>query len=192
VSGLGSKKAVAAARVAEPAGAPERSPRFSTVSDMDVAEIYTPDDLRAQSPETDIGKPGVFPYTRGLYATMYRGRPWTMRQFAGFGTTRDTNERFHFLLAQGQTGLSTAFDMPTLMGYDADHPRALGEVGREGTAVSTLADMIELFDGIDLGAVTTSMTVNCSASVILAMYFAVAERQACRSRRSAVPSRTTC
>jgi methylmalonyl-CoA mutase N-terminal domain/subunit len=168
--------APAASRVAAP-GAAERRTRFSTVSDMEIAALYTPEDLRGQDGTEDIGRPGESPYTRGVYPTMYRGRPWTMRQFAGFGTARDTNARFHFLLTQGQTGLSTAFDMPTLMGYDADHPRALGEVGREGVAISTLEDMTELFDGIDLGQVTTSMTVNCSASIILAMYFAVAERQ---------------
>jgi methylmalonyl-CoA mutase N-terminal domain/subunit len=168
--------APAAVAAAAP-GAEERRARFSTVSDMEIAALYTADDLRGRDAAGDIGRPGTFPYTRGVYPTMYRGRPWTMRQFAGFGTARDTNARFRFLLAQGQTGLSTAFDMPTLMGYDADHPRALGEVGREGTAVSTLEDMTELFDGIDLGRVTTSMTVNCSASAILAMYLAVAERQ---------------
>jgi len=125
----------------------------------------------------DAELPGQYPYTRGPYASMYRSRLWTMRQFAGFGTAADTNARFHFLLGQGQTGLSTAFDMPTLMGYDADHPRARGEVGREGVAVSTLDDARELFAGIDLGAVTTSMTVNCTASVLLAMYLAVADEQ---------------
>jgi methylmalonyl-CoA mutase N-terminal domain/subunit len=165
------------ARAATPPSTEARTPRFSTVSDMEIEEIYGPDHLRGHDPATDIGEPGRFPYTRGVYPTMYRGRPWTMRQFAGFGTARDTNERFHFLLAHGQSGLSTAFDMPTLMGYDADHPRALGEVGREGTAVSTIEDMTELFAGIDLATVTTSMTVNCSASIILAMYFAVAEQQ---------------
>ncbi len=149
--------------------------RFSTISDMEVAPLYDASDL-AGDPQA-IGRPGEFPYTRGPYPTMYRGRPWTMRQFAGFGTARDTNARFKFLLSQGQTGLSTAFDMPTLMGYDADHARALGEVGREGTAASTIDDMAELFEGIDLAEVTTSMTVNCSASIILAMYFAVAERK---------------
>jgi len=157
------------------ASAPPR--RFSTISDMEIQECYSADDLAGRDPDADIGRPGAFPYTRGVYPTMHRGRPWTMRQFAGFGTPRDTNERFKFLLAQGQTGLSTAFDMPTLMGYDADHERSLGEVGREGTAVSTLDDMAELFDGIALADVTTSMTVNCSASIILAMYFAVAERR---------------
>ncbi|MCC6850072.1 MAG: methylmalonyl-CoA mutase, partial [Deltaproteobacteria bacterium] len=155
----------------------EAARRFSTVSDMEIKERYSAADLAGRDPDADVGAPGEFPYTRGVYPTMYRGRAWTMRQFAGFGTPRDTNERFKFLLAQGQTGLSTAFDMPTLMGYDADHERALGEVGREGTAVSTIDDMAELFDGIALDEVTTSMTVNCSASIILAMYFAVAERR---------------
>src|SRR5262245_60777832 len=125
---------------AQPKPAPPASEptRFSTVSDMEIQELYGAEDLTGRDADADVGRPGEFPYTRGVYPTMYRGRPWTMRQFAGFGTPRDTNERFKFLLAQGQTGLSTAFDMPTLMGYDADHPRALGEVGREGTAVSTI------------------------------------------------------
>jgi methylmalonyl-CoA mutase N-terminal domain/subunit len=153
---------------------PERPVRFSTVSDMPVDPLYTADDVPADE-AARVGLPGEYPYTRGVYPSMYRGRLWTMRQFAGFGTAADTNARFHFLLGQGQTGLSTAFDMPTLMGYDADHPRALGEVGREGVAVSTLDDARELFAGIDLGAVTTSMTVNCTASVLLAMYLAVAD-----------------
>ena len=154
---------------------PERPVRFSTVSDMPVDPLYTAEDVASDAEEARIGLPGEYPYTRGVHASMYRGRLWTMRQFAGFGTAADTNARFHFLLGQGQTGLSTAFDMPTLMGYDADHPRARGEVGREGVAVSTLDDARQLFDGIDLGAVTTSMTVNCTASVLLAMYLAVAE-----------------
>jgi methylmalonyl-CoA mutase, N-terminal domain len=155
---------------------PERPVRFSTVSDMPVDPLYTAEDV---APDLDerIGLPGEYPYTRGVYPSMYRGRLWTMRQFAGFGTASDTNSRFHFLLGEGQTGLSTAFDMPTLMGYDADHPRARGEVGREGVAVSTLDDARQLFAGIDLGVVTTSMTVNCTASVLLAMYLAVAEEQ---------------
>ena len=155
---------------------PERPVRFSTVSDMEVEPLYGPEDLGPDA-AARIGHPGDFPYTRGPYPSMYRGRLWTMRQFAGFGTAEDTNARFHFLLGQGQTGLSTAFDMPTLMGYDADHPRARGEVGREGVAVSSLVDARALFAGIDLGAVTTSMTVNCTASAILAMYLAVAEEQ---------------
>ncbi|HWP67231.1 MAG TPA: methylmalonyl-CoA mutase family protein [Candidatus Limnocylindria bacterium] len=154
---------------------PERPVRFSTVSDLVVEPLYGPEDVRS-GPER-IGLPGEYPYTRGVYPNMYRGRLWTMRQFAGFGTAEDTNARFHFLLGQGQTGLSTAFDMPTLMGYDADHPRARGEVGREGVAVSTLDDMRALFRGIHLDEVTTSMTVNCSASILLAMYLALAEEQ---------------
>ncbi len=152
---------------------PERPVRFSTISDMQVEPLYTADDVPAG--DDRIGLPGEYPFTRGVHPGMYRARLWTMRQFAGFGTAEDTNARFHFLLKQGQTGLSTAFDMPTLMGYDADHPRARGEVGREGVAVSTLDDARLLFDGIDLSQVTTSMTVNCTASVLLAMYFAVAE-----------------
>jgi len=123
------------------------------------------------------GEPGTYPFLRGPYPTMYLSRRWTMRQFAGFGTPEDTNQRFHFLLRQGQNGLSTAFDMPTLMGYDADHPRSRGEVGREGVAVSTIEDMERLFDRIPLDEVTTSMTVNCSASVLLAMYLAIAKRR---------------
>ena len=153
----------------------ERSVRFSTVSDMELEPLYTAEDAPLD-PER-IGVPGEFPYTRGVYPSMYRGRLWTMRQFAGFGTAEDTNERFRFLLAQGQTGLSTAFDMPTLMGYDADHPRARGEVGREGVAVSSLVDVRALFKDIRLDRVTTSMTVNCTASAVLAMYLAVAEEQ---------------
>ncbi len=155
--------------------ASERPIRFSTVSDMELEPLYTPDDVTG-SYDDSLGNPGEFPYTRGVYGSMYRGRLWTMRQFAGFGLAEDTNARFHFLLGQGQDGLSTAFDMPTLMGYDADHERALGEVGREGVSVSTVHDMATLFDRIPLDRVTTSMTVNCSASILLAMYLVVAER----------------
>jgi methylmalonyl-CoA mutase N-terminal domain/subunit len=155
----------------------DRLPAYTTISDMEVDPLYTQDDLRDWVYDRDLGHPGEYPFTRGAHPSMYRGKLWTMRQFAGFGTAEDTNERFKFLLAQGQTGLSTAFDMPTLMGYDADHPRALGEVGREGVAVSSLADMEALFADIPLEKVTTSMTVNCSASILLAMYFAVAERR---------------
>ncbi len=155
--------------------ASERPVRFSTVSDMELDPLYTPADVTG-SYEDALGNPGEFPYTRGVYGSMYRGRLWTMRQFAGFGLAEDTNARFHFLLGQGQDGLSTAFDMPTLMGYDADHERALGEVGREGVSVSTVYDMATLFDRIPLDRVTTSMTVNCSASILLAMYLVVAER----------------
>lgn len=155
----------------------ERMERFSTVSDMEIAPLYTPDDKNGTDYERDIGMPGEYPYTRGVYPNMYRGKFWTMRQFAGFGTPEDTNQRFKMLLAEGQNGLSTAFDMPVLMGYDADSPRSLGEVGREGVSVSTLNDMERLFDGIPLNQVTTSMTVNCTASIILAMYIAVADKQ---------------
>ncbi len=160
---------------ARKAAVPER--RFTTVSDMEVEPCYGPADVVDADYATQLGDPGEYPYTRGAYPSMYRGKLWTMRQFAGFGTPEDTNRRFHFLLEQGQMGLSTAFDMPTLMGYDADHPRALGEVGREGVAVSSLDDMEILFAGIRLDQVTTSMTVNCSASILLAMYFALAEKQ---------------
>jgi methylmalonyl-CoA mutase N-terminal domain/subunit len=155
----------------------ERAARFSTLSDMEVDPLYTPDDLDSNHYEQEIGVPGEYPFTRGVYPSMYRSKLWTMRQFAGFGTPEDTNQRFKFLLAEGQTGLSTAFDMPVLMGYDADHPRSLGEVGREGVSVSTLDDMERLFADIPLDKVTTSMTVNCTASIILAMYFAMAQKR---------------
>ena len=154
----------------------ERPLRFSTVSDLEIDPLYTPEDLK-QGYDAALGYPGEFPYTRGVYESMYRGRLWTMRQFAGFGLAEDTNRRFHFLLSQGQDGLSTAFDMPGLMGYDADHERARGEVGREGVSVSSVHDMARLFDRIPLDKVSTSMTINCSASVLLAMYLVVAERQ---------------
>src|SRR5215470_36194 len=162
---------------AAPDAAAEPARRFTTVSDMPIEAVYTPAHLDPFRYDERLGDPGEYPFTRGAYPSMYRGKLWTMRQFAGFGTPEDTNARFRFLLAQGQMGLSTAFDMPTLMGYDADHPRALGEVGREGVAVSSLADMEALFDGIPLDRVSTSMTVNCSASIVLAMYFALAERR---------------
>src|SRR4051812_50167087 len=158
---------------------PMRRAGFHTDSGIPIPDLLTPADVGEPSEEEvakyerDLGFPGQFPYTRGPQPSMYRGRLWTMRQFAGFGTPEDTNQRFKYLLAEGQTGLSTAFDMPVLMGYDADHPRALGEVGREGVSVSTLDDMERLFSDIPLDKVTTSMTVNCSASVVLAMYFAM-------------------
>jgi methylmalonyl-CoA mutase, N-terminal domain len=155
----------------------ERKPAFETMSGLPVERVYTPADLPGWQPAERLGRPGEYPFTRGVYPTMYRGRLWTMRMFAGFGRPEDTNRRFKFLLEQGQTGLSTAFDMPSLMGYDADHSKARGEVGREGVSVSTLADMERLFEGIPLGRVSTSMTINCTASIILAMYLAVAERQ---------------
>ncbi|MFL5897085.1 MAG: methylmalonyl-CoA mutase [Solirubrobacterales bacterium] len=154
----------------------ERDVEFSTISGHEVEPLYTEAD-QAPDLEERVGEPGAYPFTRGPYPSMYRGRLWTMRQFAGFGTVEETNERFHYLLDQGQTGLSTAFDMPTLMGYDSDHPRSLGEVGREGVAVDTLADMERLFEGIPLGGVTTSMTINAPAAILLAFYVLVGEKQ---------------
>jgi methylmalonyl-CoA mutase, N-terminal domain len=148
----------------------------STMSGHPVAPLYGPDDVGGDPAET-VGRPGEYPFTRGPYESMYRGRLWTMRQFAGFGTVEETNERFHYLLDHGQTGLSTAFDMPTLMGYDSDHGRSLGEVGREGVAVDSLDDMEQLFAGIPLGGVTTSMTINAPAAILLAFYVLVGERQ---------------
>jgi len=156
---------------------PERQREFTTLSGHPIRRLYTPADLADWSPERDLGYPGEPPYTRGIHATMHRGRLWTMRQFAGFGTAEDTNRRFRYLLSQGQTGLSTAFDLPTLMGYDSDHPLSEGEVGKCGVAISSLADMEVLFDQIPLADVTTSMTINSPAAVIWAMYLAVAEKQ---------------
>jgi len=156
---------------------PEREPRFTTVSGYPVRRLYTTADLAGWDAERDLGYPGEPPYTRGIHATMYRGRLWTMRQFAGFGTAEDTNQRFRYLLAQGQTGLSVAFDLPTLMGYDSDHALSEGEVGKCGVAISSLADMEVLFDQIPLAEVTVSMTINSPAAVIWAMYLAVAEKQ---------------
>ena len=153
---------------------PASARRFETLSGIPVKALYTEADLPVNAA---IGSPGQYPYTRGLHPEMYRTRLWTMRQFAGFGTAEHTNQRFHYLLAQGMTGLSTAFDMPTLMGYDPDHPMSLGEVGREGVAISSLEDMEILFRGIPLDQVTTSMTINAPAIVLLAMYVVVAEKQ---------------
>ncbi|PSP60501.1 methylmalonyl-CoA mutase [Halobacteriales archaeon QH_8_67_36] len=155
----------------------ERRDRFATVSNLDVDRLYTPLDVADIDYETDLGFPGEEPYTRGVYPTMYRGRQWTMRQFAGFGTADETNDRFHYLIDEGQTGLSTAFDMPTLMGLDSDDAMADGEVGKEGVAVDTLDDMARLFDDIDLAEVSTSFTINPSAPVIYAMYLALADRR---------------
>jgi methylmalonyl-CoA mutase N-terminal domain/subunit len=155
---------------------PERHPEFRTLGGVPLKRVYTPLDV-ADTPHADIGLPGQYPYTRGPYPTMYRGRFWTMRQIAGFGTAEDTNGRFKYLIAQGQTGLSTDFDMPTLMGYDSDHPLSEGEVGREGVAVDTLADMEHLFDGIDLERISVSMTINPTAWILLAMYIALAQKR---------------
>jgi methylmalonyl-CoA mutase N-terminal domain/subunit len=156
---------------------PERQTEYTTISGYPIRRLYTPADLPGWDPNRDLGFPGEPPYTRGIHSTMHRGRLWTMRQFAGFGTAEDTNQRFRYLLAQGQTGLSTAFDLPTLMGYDSDHPLSEGEVGKCGVAISSLADMEVLFDKIPLANVTTSMTINSPAAVIWAMYLAVAEKQ---------------
>jgi methylmalonyl-CoA mutase N-terminal domain/subunit len=156
---------------------PERQTEFTTISGHPIRRLYTPADLPGWDPNRELGFPGEPPYTRGIHSTMHRGRLWTMRQFAGFGTAEDTNARFRYLLAQGQTGLSTAFDLPTLMGYDSDHPLSEGEVGKCGVAISSLADMEVLFDKIPLANVTTSMTINSPAAVIWAMYLAVAEKQ---------------
>src|SRR2546426_765633 len=161
---------------------PERAPRFSTLSDMEIARLYAPDDLPAYDPARDLGLPGEYPFTRGIHPTMYRGRLWTMRQFAGFGSPEDSNRRFHYLLEHGQTGLSVAFDMPTLMGYDSDHARSQGEVGREGVAVDTLEDMEILFRGLPLDRITTSMTINAPANVLLAMYVVAGEDAALATR----------
>src|SRR5438105_5780661 len=156
---------------------PERAGElFSTISGLENEPLYTPDNVEIDH-DRDLGYPGVYPFTRGVYPSMYRGRLWTMRQFAGFGTSEETNERFRYLLEHGQTGLSTAFDMPTLMGYDSDHPRSLGEVGREGVAIDSLADMETLFDAIPLGDVSTSMTINGPAAMLLAFYACVGEEQ---------------
>ncbi|MES1246314.1 MAG: methylmalonyl-CoA mutase family protein [Actinomycetota bacterium] len=153
---------------------PERQGElFSTISGVENEPLYTEDNVEPG----ELGFPGAYPFTRGVYPSMYRGRLWTMRQFAGFGTAAETNARFRYLLEHGQTGLSTAFDMPTLMGYDSDHPRSLGEVGREGVAIDSLDDMLTLFDGIPLGEVSTSMTINSPAAMLLAFYACVGERQ---------------
>jgi methylmalonyl-CoA mutase N-terminal domain/subunit len=166
-----------AARGRAEAKAPFWKRDFTTVSGMEVPDLVTLDQVAGIDPRRDIGVPGEFPYTRGIHPTGYRGKLWTMRQFAGFGTAADTNRRFKYLLAQGQTGLSVAFHLPTLYGYDSDHKMSIGEVGKCGVAVDTLADMETLFDGIPLGEVTTSMTINSTASILFAMYLAVAEKQ---------------
>lgn len=162
---------------AELAKAPARPEPPTTVSGVPIAPLYTPEDLPGFDPAAELGYPGQYPFTRGVHASLYRSRLWTMRQFAGFGTARQTNERFRFLLEKGQTGLSTAFDLPTLMGLDSDDPRSLGEVGRLGVTVDTVEDMAQLFDGIDLGQVSVSMTINAPALVIMAFFLANARRR---------------
>lgn len=162
---------------------PERKERFTTLGGIPLKTIYTQEDLAGQDAETAIGAPGEFPYTRGIYPTMYRGRFWTMRQYAGFGTAAQSNERFRYLLSKGQTGLSVAFDLPTQIGHDSDHPRAIGEVGRTGVAIDSLEDMEALFNGIPLDRVSTSMTINATAAILLVLYVAVAKRQGADLRK---------
>ena len=156
---------------------PERENQFTTVSGSLVNPLYTPLDIQDNSYEETNGFPGEYPFTRGIQPTMYRGKFWTMRQYAGFGNARESNERYRYLLSQGQTGLSVAFDLPTQIGYDSDAPLADGEVGKVGVAIDTLADMEILFNAIPMDKVSTSMTINAPASVLLAMYIAVAEKQ---------------
>jgi methylmalonyl-CoA mutase N-terminal domain/subunit len=157
--------------------APERQPSFETTGRMPIEPIYTQDDLEGWDPLTQLGFPGEFPFTRGIQPTMYRGRLWTMRQYAGFGTAEESNQRYRYLLAQGQTGLSVAFDLPTQIGYDSDDPMAAGEVGKVGVAIDSIEDMLTLFDGIPLDQVTTSMTINATAAILLALYVAVGKHQ---------------
>jgi methylmalonyl-CoA mutase N-terminal domain/subunit len=157
--------------------APERQPSFETTGRMPIEPIYTQDDLEGWDPVTQLGFPGEFPFTRGIQPTMYRGRLWTMRQYAGFGTAEESNQRYRYLLSQGQTGLSVAFDLPTQIGYDSDDPMAAGEVGKVGVAIDSIEDMLVLFDGIPLDKVTTSMTINATAAILLALYVAVGKHQ---------------
>src|SRR5436309_8963599 len=159
------------------AAAPVREQPPTTVSSVPIEPLYTPDSLDGFDYDADLGYPGQYPFTRGVHASLYRSRLWTMRQFAGFGSARQTNERFKFLLEKGQTGLSTAFDLPTLMGLDSDDSRSLGEVGRLGVAVDTLDDMRQLFGGIDVGRVSVSVTIHAPAIVVMAYYLANAQDQ---------------
>ena len=170
------------------ASAPERRERFETSSGIEIADVYTPADVASLDEARDLGLPGEFPFTRGVQPTMYRSRLWTMRQYAGFATAAETNARFRYLLAQGQTGLSVAFDLPTQMGYDSDAPQASGEVGRVGVPISSLADMEQLVEGIPLAEVSTSMTINATAAILLALYVVAAERQG--AERSALSGTT--
>ena len=156
---------------------PEGLTSFTTISGVPVKELYTAEDVASLSYERDLGDPGEFPFVRGIHADMHRGRLWTMRQFSGFATPEETNRRYRYLLSQGQTGLSVAFDLPTLMGYDADDPAAEGEVGKCGVSVCSLEDMEILFQEIPLERITTSMTINSPAAILWAMYLAVAEKQ---------------
>ena len=173
------------------AGSPERRDRFLTSSGIEIRDVYTPADTTDTDERRDLGLPGEFPFTRGVQATMYRSRLWTMRQYAGFATAEETNRRFRYLLDHGQTGLSVAFDLPTQMGYDSDAAAAEGEVGRVGVPISSLADMAVLVEGLPLGDVSTSMTINATAPVLLALYVAAAEAQGSTALGSAGRPRTT-
>ncbi|MGH2608272.1 MAG: methylmalonyl-CoA mutase family protein, partial [Tepidiformaceae bacterium] len=157
--------------------APERVKAFETTGKMPIEPVYTPDDLNGFDPACDLGFPGEYPFTRGIQPTMYRGRFWTMRQYAGFGTAEESNQRYRYLLDQGQTGLSVAFDLPTQIGYDSDDPMAAGEVGKVGVAIDSIEDMQTLFNGIPLDRVTSSMTINATAAVLLGLYVAVGKQQ---------------
>ncbi|MEO6044932.1 MAG: methylmalonyl-CoA mutase family protein, partial [Tepidiformaceae bacterium] len=157
--------------------APERSRVFETTGRMPLEPVYTADDLAGFEPDTALGFPGDYPFTRGIQPTMYRGRFWTMRQYAGFGDAEESNQRYRYLLDQGQTGLSIAFDLPTQIGYDSDDPMAAGEVGKVGVAIDSIEDMQTLFNGIPLDKVTTSMTINSTAAILLALYVAVGKQQ---------------
>src|ERR1700726_4180431 len=157
--------------------AKERRERFATPSGLPLERLYTTESLAGWDPENALGYPGEFPYTRGIYPSMYRGRLWTMRQYAGFGSAAESNQRYRYLLSKGQSGLSVAFDLPTQIGMDSDHALAMGEVGKVGVAIDSLEDMQRLFDGIDLTKISTSMTINATASILLALYVAVARRQ---------------
>jgi methylmalonyl-CoA mutase, N-terminal domain len=172
---------------------PPRRAEFRTDSGLPLPELFTSLDLSrvTHDGEDPIGLPGVFPFTRGVYPSMYRGRLWTMRQYAGYASAEASNARYRYLLEQGQTGLSVAFDLPTQIGYDPDHPLALGEVGKVGVSIASLADMETLFAGIPLATVSTSMTINATASVLLALYVAVARKQGVARRCCAAPRRTT-
>ena len=169
--------------IEKPPAAGERKERFTTLGGIPLKAVYTQEDLAGQQAQETIGAPGEFPYTRGIYPTMYRGRLWTMRQYAGFGTASQSNERFRYLLAKGQTGLSVAFDLPTQIGHDSDHQRALGEVGKVGVAIDSLEDMEALFEGIPLDRVSTSMTINATAAILLVLYAAVAKKQGADLRK---------
>jgi methylmalonyl-CoA mutase N-terminal domain/subunit len=165
------------------AKSPERKELFTTPSGVPVERLYAQDDIAALEYLRDLGFPGAFPYTRGVHPTAYRGRLWTMRQYAGFGAASETNQRFRYLLAEGQSGLSVAFDLPTQMGYDADHEMARSEAGKVGVAISSIEDMQDLFEGIPLDRVSTSMTINATAAILLCLYLAVGERQGVSSEK---------